>query len=99
MSGTALIAGDGHSHALLGTLDAIAPAAAFALTALDAGAMERRRAILSPSMPPSRHIVEAPTFDYQPDIVFMARLNARLPADPERAAGGIRVLLESADAA
>ena len=61
--------------------------------------MERCRAILGPSMPPSRHIVEAPTFDYQPDIVFTARLNARLPADPELAAGGIRVLLESADAA
>ena len=99
MSGTELIAGDGHSHALLGILGAIAPAAAFALTALDAGAVERHRAILGPSMPPSRHVPESPTFDYKAGIVFMARLNARLLADPEPAVGPIRVLLESADAA
>ncbi len=74
---TEMIAGDdlGHSDALLGILDAIAPAAAAALMALDAGDVERYRAILAPSVPLSRHIFAAPTRFYKTGIVFMAYLN------------------------
>ena len=53
-----LIAGDapGHSDALLGIFDAIAPAASAALTALAAGDRARFDAILAPTVPLSRHI-------------------------------------------
>ena len=72
-----LIAGDdrGHSDALLGILDAIAPAAAQALVALDAGDLERYHAILAPTLPLSRHVFAAPTYFYKTGIVFMAYLN------------------------
>lgn len=72
-----LIAGDerGHSDALLGILDAIAPAAAHALLALDAGDLERYHAILAPTVPLSRHVFQAPTYFYKTGVVFMAYLN------------------------
>ena len=72
-----LIAGDdnGHSDALLGIFDAIAPAAAHALAALDAGDVERYRAILAPTVPLSRHVFAAPTYFYKTGIVFLAYLN------------------------
>jgi hypothetical protein len=72
-----LIAGDGHGHsdALLGILDAIAPAAAAALAALDEGDLESYRAILAPTVPLSRHIFGPPTYYYKTGIVFMAYLN------------------------
>jgi len=72
-----MIAGDeqGHSDALLGILDAIAPAAATALVALDAGDVKGYRAILAPTVPLSRHIFQAPTYLYKTGIVFMAYLN------------------------
>jgi hypothetical protein len=72
-----MIAGDhiGYSDALLGILDAIAPAAAAALMALDAGDVERYRAILAPTVPLSRHIFSAPTRFYKTGIVFLAYLN------------------------
>jgi len=73
----ALIAGDeqGHSDALLGIFDAIAPAAATALKALDAGDMARYDAVLGPTVALSRHIFKAPTYFYKTGIVFLAYLN------------------------
>jgi hypothetical protein len=73
----ALIHGDeqGHSHALLGIFDAIAPAASAALQALDAGDTERYETILGPTVPLSRHIFRAPTYYYKTGVVFLAYLN------------------------
>ena len=73
----ALIGGDanGHSDALLGIFDAIAPAASAALTALAAGDRARFDAILAPTVPLSRHIFAAPTRFYKTGVVFMAWLN------------------------
>ncbi|MCZ7560775.1 MAG: dihydrodipicolinate synthase family protein [Burkholderiaceae bacterium] len=72
-----LIAGDehGHSDALLGIFDAIAPAASAALSALAAGALARFHEILGPTVPLSRHIFCAPTRFYKTGVVFMAWLN------------------------
>jgi len=72
-----LIGGDagGHSDALLGILDAIAPAASAALSALAAGDRARFDAILAPTVPLSRHIFAAPTRFYKTGVVFMAWLN------------------------
>lgn len=72
-----LIEGDaqGHSDALLGIFDAIAPAASAALSALAAGETERFRAIFAPTVPLSRHIFQAPTRFYKTGIVFTAWLN------------------------
>jgi hypothetical protein len=72
-----LIGGDatGHSDALLGIFDAIAPAASAALTALAAGDRARFESILAPTVPLSRHIFAAPTRFYKTGIVFMAWLN------------------------
>jgi len=83
-----LIAGDehGHSHALLGIFDAIAPAAAAALQALDAGDRAAYDAILAPTVPLSRHIFAAPTYHYKTGIVFLAYLNGH--QDHFRMVGG-----------
>jgi hypothetical protein len=72
-----LIAGDdaGHSDALLGIFDAIAPAASMALAALDAGDIPRYRELLAPTVPLSRHIFAAPTQHYKTGVVFLAYLN------------------------
>lgn len=72
-----LILGDeqGFSHALLGIFDAIAPAAAAAIHALDEGNIERYHALLEPTVPLSRHIFQTPTYSYKTGIVFMAYLN------------------------
>ncbi len=72
-----LIAGDdmGHSDALLGIFDAIAPAAAAALAALDRGDAEEFHRILAPTVPLSRHIFQPPTFHYKTGLVFLAYLN------------------------
>jgi uncharacterized protein DUF993 len=72
-----LIAGDdrGHSDALLGIFDAIAPAAAAALHALDAGDRAAYDDILGPTVPLARRLFEAPTFNYKTGIVFLAFLN------------------------
>jgi uncharacterized protein DUF993 len=72
-----LIAGDehGHSDALLGVFDAIAPAAAAALHALDAGDRAAYDRILAPTVPLARTLFEAPTFNYKTGIVFLAYLN------------------------
>jgi hypothetical protein len=72
-----LIAGDeaGHSDALLGIFDAIAPAASAALTKLGAGDAAGFHAILAPTVPLSRHIFKAPTRFYKTGVVFLAYLN------------------------
>ncbi|MCB8881369.1 dihydrodipicolinate synthase family protein [Acidisoma cellulosilytica] len=72
-----LIAGDalGHSHALLGIFDAIAPAASAALARLAAGDEAGFHAILAPTVPLSRHIFAAPTRFYKTGVVFLAYLN------------------------
>ena len=72
-----LIAGDayGHSHALLGIFDAIAPAASAALVKLAAGDRAGYDALLAPTVPLSRHIFKAPTRHYKTGVVFLAYLN------------------------
>lgn len=72
-----LILGDsrGHSDALLGIFDAIAPAASLALAALDAGDIDRYRQLLAPTVPLSRHIFSPPTHNYKAGVVFLAFLN------------------------
>ncbi|HEX5622084.1 MAG TPA: dihydrodipicolinate synthase family protein [Solirubrobacteraceae bacterium] len=73
----ALIAGDavGYSDALLGVFDAIAPAAAAALHALDVGDREAYDELLAPTVPLARKLFEPPTFNYKTGIVFLAFLN------------------------
>lgn len=72
-----LIAGDeqGHSDALLGIFDAIAPAASAALSALSGNRPDAFHQILEPTVPLSRHIFRAPTRFYKTGVVFMAFLN------------------------
>jgi len=72
-----LIRGDeqGHSDALLGIFDAIAPVAAAALAALDAGDLDRYDELFAPTVPLSRHIFAAPTRFYKTGVVFLAWLN------------------------
>jgi hypothetical protein len=72
-----LIAGDeqGHSDALLGIFDAIAPAASAALAALAGGNSTEFHEILEPTVALSRHIFRAPTRFYKTGVVFMAYLN------------------------
>jgi hypothetical protein len=72
-----LILGDeqGHSDALLGIFDAIAPAASLALSALDAGDVTRYRQLLGPTVPLSRHMFAPPTQHYKTGVVFLAYLN------------------------
>ena len=72
-----LIEGDaqGHSDALLGIFDSIAPAASAALGALAAGNKAGYHEILAPTVPLSRHIFHAPTRFYKTGVVFMAWLN------------------------
>jgi len=75
----ALIGGDasGHSDALLGIFDAIAPAASAALSALAVGDRARFDAILAPTVPLSRHVFAAPTRFYKTGVVFLAWLNGQ----------------------
>jgi hypothetical protein len=72
-----LIEGDaqGHSHALLGIFDAIAPAAAAALSALGNSDKQAYHNLFDPTVPLSRRIFEAPTQYYKAGIVFLAWLN------------------------
>ncbi|GIO35810.1 hypothetical protein J41TS12_06710 [Paenibacillus antibioticophila] len=76
-----LIKGDeqGYSHALLGIFDAIAPAAAQALHALDRGDLTGYDSIMEPTVALSRHIFRKPTYAYKTGIVFMAYLNGHQP--------------------
>ena len=67
--------GQGHSDALLGIFDAIAPAASAALSALAASDRAAYHDILAPTVPLSRHIFRAPTRFYKTGVVFLAWLN------------------------
>jgi hypothetical protein len=62
------------SDALRGIFDAIAPAAARALAALEAGDADRCTAILAPTVPLARHLFGEPTSAYKTGIVFLAWL-------------------------
>jgi len=62
------------SDALLGIFDSIAPAAAAALSALDANDLARYHAVLAPTLPLARHIFQAPTRFYKTGVVFLAYL-------------------------
>jgi hypothetical protein len=72
-----MIEGDGerYSDALLGAFDAIAPAAAAALRALDTGDLQTYHAIFDPTLPFARLLFGAPTRFYKTGVVFMAYLN------------------------
>jgi hypothetical protein len=72
-----LIEGDpeGHSDALLGIFDAIAPAASAALGRLASGDARGFHDILAPTLPLARHIFAAPTRFYKTGLVFLAWLN------------------------
>jgi hypothetical protein len=72
-----LIAGDeqGHSDALLGIFDAIAPAASAAMEALGQQSNNEFFELLDPTVPLSRHIFKAPTRFYKTGVVFLAYLN------------------------
>lgn len=72
-----LIEGDaeGHSHALLGIFDPLAPAAAFALSRLKDGDAKGFRAVLDPTVPLARLIFRSPTQYYKTGVVFLAWLN------------------------
>ena len=72
-----LIAGDteGHSDALLGIFDAIAPAASLGLAHLASGDVAAFHSVLQPTVALSRHIFKAPTRFYKTGVVFLAWLN------------------------
>jgi uncharacterized protein DUF993 len=66
---------EGASDALLGIFDVIAPAAAAALHALDAGDRHGYEKVLAPTVPLSRHVFRDPTRFYKTGVVFVAYLN------------------------
>jgi hypothetical protein len=66
---------EGHSDALLGIFDVIAPAASAALHALDRGDRDGFDRALAPTLPLSRHVFGAPTRFYKTGVVFAAYLN------------------------
>ena len=66
---------DGHSDALLGIFDAIAPAASAALAALAKDDRKGFHKIFAPTVPLSRHIFCAPTRYYKTGVVCMSWLN------------------------
>ena len=73
----ALIEGgdEGHSDALLGIFDPIAPAASAALSALAMGDVPSYRRLLESTVPLSRLIFRTPTRHYKTGVVFLAYLN------------------------
>ena len=73
----ALIAGNeqGHSDALLGIFDPIAPAASAALEAMSRKDHKTYFELLNPTVPLSRYMFKAPTRFYKTGVVFLAYLN------------------------
>lgn len=67
--------GDRFSHALLGIIAAIAPAASQALEALARGDDDGFNRLLAPTVPLSREIFRAPTRFYKAGIAVLAWLN------------------------
>jgi hypothetical protein len=103
-----LIEGDdqGHSDALLGIFDGVAPAASVALQAFDRGDVDTFRAVIEPTVPLSRHIFRKPTHAYKTGIVFLAYLNGHQDhfrmlggAESARTAVHLGELIRLADAA
>lgn len=103
-----LIAGDetGHSEALLGIFDPIAPVAGAALARLDEGDPAGFHRLLDPTVALSRAIFRAPTRNYKTGVVFLAYLNGhqrhfRMVAGREsaRSITHLAELLRLADAA
>lgn len=84
-----LVAGDehGHSEALLGIFDPIAPVAGAALAALDGGDVSGFHDLLAPTVPLAREIFRAPTQHYKVGVVFLAYLNGH--QDHFRMVGGL----------
>jgi len=84
-----LIAGDehGHSDALLGIFDPIAPAASAALARLDAGDVAGFREVLGPTVALAREIFRAPTRHYKVGVVFLAYMAGH--QDHFRMVGGL----------
>ncbi|MFF5990541.1 dihydrodipicolinate synthase family protein [Prauserella flavalba] len=76
-----LIAGDeqGHSEALLGIFDPIAPVAGAALARLDADDRAGFHELFGPTVALSREIFRAPTQHYKVGVVFLAWLNGHQP--------------------
>ncbi|RQP21774.1 dihydrodipicolinate synthase family protein [Piscinibacter terrae] len=72
-----LIQGDdrGHSHALLGIFDPIAPVAAQALRSLAQGRVKEYREAMDPTVDLSRELFRSPTRHYKAGVVFLAWLN------------------------
>ncbi|MFF7729718.1 dihydrodipicolinate synthase family protein [Streptomyces sp. NPDC008001] len=85
----ALVAGDadGHSDALLGVFDPLAPFAAHAVRALDRGDREGFRSLLDPTVALARHLFEPPTRCYKTGIVLLAWLSGH--QDHFTMAGGL----------
>jgi Protein of unknown function (DUF993) len=103
-----LIRGDeqGHSDALLGIFAAIAPPAAAALRALDAGDLSAYAKAFDPTVTLSRHLFRAPTWFYKTGIVFLSWLTGRQShftmvagAQSGRSPAHLAELLRLADAA
>ncbi|MEV6492491.1 dihydrodipicolinate synthase family protein [Actinoplanes sp. NPDC051633] len=103
-----LIRGDeqGHSDALLGIFAAIAPPAAAALRALDAGDLSAYAEAFDPTVTLSRHLFRAPTWFYKTGIVFLSWLTGRQShftmvagAQSGRSPAHLAELLRLADAA
>ncbi|MGI5352543.1 dihydrodipicolinate synthase family protein [Streptomyces sp. CA-250714] len=71
-----LIEGDeaGHSDALLGVFDPLAPLAAHAVRLLDSGDAAAFRAVLDPTVPLARHLFQEPTRYYKTGVVLLAWL-------------------------
>ncbi|MGX9225644.1 dihydrodipicolinate synthase family protein [Streptomyces albus] len=71
-----LIEGDrlGHSDALLGVFDPLAPLAAAAARMLDSGETAGFRAALDPTVPLARHLFGPPTRYYKTGVVLLAWL-------------------------
>lgn len=72
-----LILGDdrGHSDALLGVFDPIAPVAAAAFQALDRNDVDGYRRLLEPTLPLARHLFSRPTHHYKTGVVFLAYIS------------------------
>ena len=93
-----LIEGDGHGHsdALLGIFDAIAPAASMALQCLDRGDLDGYRGLLGKTVDLSWLLFTAPTPNYKTGLVFLAYLNGHQASFPNARWAGEPSITDSA---
>src|SRR5262249_10924847 len=77
----ALVLGDGerHSDALLRACGGVAPVASAAPAALDGGDEAGYSSLMEPTLPLSRHLFAAPTYNYKAGIAFLAWLAGHQP--------------------